>query len=106
MTGLIVTSLTLWIAGFFVNKFTLYQVMIVIPTVMFSVRKVGIHLKPSSIITAEIMFLFFSTVWKLLFHKFVLWRFLLSILLRVIFICIVMYDDTVFIYKQEERKKQ
>lgn len=105
MTTLIIISAFCWIAGFFVNKITLYQILVIVPTIMFCVRKVGIHLKMSNIVTAEVMFIIFSSIWKLLFHKFVIWKFFVSLLLRIIFICVVIYDDTVYVYKQEERKK-
>ena len=103
-TLIIISGLT-WFLGFFVNGFTLYQLMIVIPVIMFSLRKFGIHMKQSSIFAAEIGFLFASTVWRLIFGKFILWKFLLTILLRIIFVIVVIYDDTVYVYKQEERKK-
>lgn len=105
MTGLIITCVLCWLGGFFINGFTLYQILLIVPTIMFSVRKVGIHIKMSNILVPEIMFLFFSIVWRLLFKKFILWKFLVSMVLRIIFICIIVYDDTVYVYKQEERKK-
>ena len=103
-TLMIISGLT-WFLGFFVNGFTLYQIMIVIPVIMFCLRKFGIHLKQSNIIACEVGFMFASCVWRLIFGKFVLWKFLLTLLLRIIFIIVVIYDDTVYVYKQEERKK-
>lgn len=105
LSTLIIISGITWILGFFVNGFTLYQIMTVIPVIMFCVRKFGIHAKQSNIIACEVGFMFASIVWRLIFSKFVLWKFLLTLLLRIIFIGVVIYDDTVYVYKQEERKK-
>lgn len=106
LNGLIIASYILWFGGFFVNGFTLYQVMLIVPTTMFALRKFGIHIKMSNIVVTEGLLLFFSVAWRLLFHKFVLWSFIVSIIIRLIFICIDIYDDTVYVYVSEERKKK
>lgn len=105
LTTLIIVSVVCWILGFFVNGFTLYNFLIAIPTIMFSVRKVGIHVKMSNIVAVECVMLFFSIVFMLIFKNFVWWKFLIGILLRIIFLCIVIYDDSVYVYVSEERKK-
>lgn len=105
LASLIVTSLILWIVGFFINGFCLYNFMLLIPTIMFAVRKVGIHVKYGNIVATEILMLFFSITWRLLFHNFSIIEFLLTIIIRIVFICVVIYDDTVFVYVSEERKK-
>lgn len=105
LTTFIIIAFVCWIIGFVINGFTLYSVSLIIPTLMFSSRKVGIHIKYGNIIAAEVLLLFFSLVWKLLFHKFYVVKFLLSILVRAVFLIICIYDDTVFVYVNEERKK-
>ena len=105
LTGFIITAFVCWILGFVINGFTLYNVVLIVPTIMFSVRKIGIHVKFGNIMVVEIMFLFFSFMWRCLFHKFHIIKFLLSILVRAVFIIICIYDDTVFVYVNEERKK-
>lgn len=105
LIGLIVTSLTLWIIGFLINGICLYNFMLLIPTIMFVVRKVGMHIKYGNIVVAELLILFFSVAWRLLFHNFSVIAFLLCVIVRIIFICVVIYDDTVFVYVSEERKK-
>ena len=105
LTGLIITAFICYILGFLINGFTLYSVLLIIPTMMFAVRKVGIHLKFSNIIATEILFLFFSIMWRLIFGKFAIVQLLLSILVRIVFFIIVIYDDTVYVYVSEERKK-
>lgn len=105
LTTFIIVAFVCWILGFVINGFTLYGVSLIIPTLMFSARKVGIHIKYGNIIAAEVLLLFFSLVWRLLFHKFYVVKFLLSILVRAVFLIICIYDDTVFVYVNEERKK-
>lgn len=106
LNGLIIASFVLWIGGFFINGFNLYNILLIIPTVMFAVRKFGIHVKMSNIIALEVVLLFFKVVFALIFHKFILWRFLVGLLLRGIFFGLVIYDDTVYVYVNEEKKKQ
>lgn len=105
LTTFIIVSFICWIIGFFINGFTLYNIVLLIPTIMFSVRKIGIHLKFGNIVTCEGLFLFFSIMWRLLFNSFHIIPLLLSILVRLVFMIIVYYDDTTFVYVQEERKK-
>lgn len=105
LNGLIITACILWVLGFFVKGFCLYQILVLVPTVMFAVRKFGIHLSMGAIIGTECLFLFFSTSYCLLFGKFAFVKFLLTILLRLIFVGIVAYDDTMYVYVSEERKR-
>lgn len=105
LSVLIIISFVCWAVGFVVNGFTLYQVLLIIPTVMFALRKFDIHIKTGTMISTEILFLFFSVVWKLLFHKFEIVALLLTLLLRAIFYSVVIYDNTVYVYVSEERKK-
>ena len=101
----IIACFICWIVGFFINGFTLYNVLILVPTIMFSVRKVGIRVKASSILTMDVLFLVFSVLWRLLFKNFLWGKFLLTLLVRFIFTCIVFYDDTAYVYITEERKQ-
>ena len=104
LTVFIIASFVCWVAGFFINGFTLYNVLLIIPTVMFALRKFDIHVKLANIVTCEIMFLFFSIAWRLLFHKMVILRLILTLLVRAIFILIVVYDNTAYVYVNEEKK--
>ena len=105
LTTLIAVSFITWIIGFIVNGFTLHNVLLIIPTIMFSIRKFGIHIKQSNIITVEVLFLIFSILWRLLFNKFELIRFIITIVVRLIFLGVVIYDDSVYVYVNEEIKK-
>lgn len=105
LNGLIIASFICWILGFIFNGFTFYNVMILVPTIMFAVRKFGIHVKLGSLIGTECLFLFFSIAWKLIFSSFTWKALLLCLLFRFIAICLAIYDDTTYVYVQEERKK-
>lgn len=105
LTTLIIVSVACWIAMFFVNGFCLYAIMTLVPTILFAIRKLGIHIKCGNILACEIIFLFFSVSYRLLFHKFVIAQLLISLVIRMIFLGICLYDDTVYVYVNEERKR-
>lgn len=106
LNALIIVSIICWIGGIFINGFTIYNVLLIIPTAMFALRKFDIHVKMSNIVVCEVLFLFFSLMWRLLFHKFSLLKLLLTVIARLVFILIVLYDNTVYVYVSEERKKR
>ena len=101
---LIIIQFILWILGFFVRGISLYQVLLIIPVIMFAVRKFGTKIGCQHIIVVEALFLFFSTVMTLLFGHIVMIRYILSLLLRVVSCLIAVVDDTAYIYVTEERK--
>lgn len=103
---LIAIAFVCWIVGFLINGITLYSCMILVPTIMFSLRKIGIYIKGGSITTTEVLLLFFSVMWRLLFSNFHLVPFILTILVRAVFLVMVFYDDTAYVYVTEERKKK
>lgn len=102
---LIIIVVICWIAEFFVNGFTFYNVMLVVPVLMFAGRKFDIHIKYANIITAECLLLFFSVMWRLIFGKFDLVRFIICVLIRAISCIVAIYDDTTYVYVKEERKR-
>lgn len=106
LTALIIVSFVCWILGFFINGFTLYSFITIIPTIMFAIKKLGIFPKLGNIIACEVIFLFFSISWRLLFHKFSLLKLILTLILRIIFIGIAYYDSVAYVYTTEERKKR
>ena len=105
LSTLIIISVITWIAGFLVNGICLYNIAVIIPVIMFGVRKVGIHVSQSNIITAEVILIVFSLIWRLIFHKFIIWKFIVTILIRLVFIGVLIYDETMYVYVSEERKK-
>ncbi len=106
LTVFIIIGFICWAAGFVINGFALYPIMCIIPTIMFALRKFDIHIKMSNIVATEIILLFFSITFKLIFHKFFIVKLLLTLLARAIFIGIVAYDDAAYVYVSEERKKK
>ena len=103
MTGLIITVYILWILSIISYGFSFYTIMLLIPTTMFALKKFAIYPKLFTLIAMEILFLFFSVTFKLIFNKFVLVKFLLLLLLRIIFLGICIYDEKVYVYHEEER---
>ncbi len=104
MASLIIISYVCWILGFIVNGFTLYNVLVFITTTMFTIKKLGVFCKLKNIITWECVFLIFSTLWRLLFHKLVFTRLLLTVVIRLVFIAISVYDDKFYVYVSKEIK--
>lgn len=101
---MIVVQFILWIIGFLVKGFSLYQVMCLIPIICFSIRKFGVKISCGSILTMEILFLFFSTVSTLLFSEIQAAKYIISLILRILSILVIVLDDTMYVYVTEERK--
>lgn len=106
LNTLLIIAFVTWIATFFSQGICIYSICLIIPTLMFMGRKVDYHAKLSSIISVEVIFLILSTAWRLLFHKFILWKFVVTLIIRIIFICIIVYDDNMYVYVTEERKRK
>ena len=106
LTVLIITQFVLWIIGFFIRGFTLYQLCLVTVPICFSLRKFGIKVSYGSLIAIEILLLFFSTIFTLMFSEIDVTRYILSLIVRIISIIIAIVDDTMYIYVTEERKKR
>lgn len=105
LNSLIIVSYIIWVVCLLINKFSLYSIMLLVPTTMFSVRKYGVHISMGNIFVTEFLFLFFSIMMKLMFHNFILSKLILTLLVRAIFVIIVLYDDMTFVYVTEERKR-
>lgn len=102
---MVIIEFVLWLAGFFVRgKLTLYQLMLIIPVIMFALRKVGIKISAVNIAITEILFLFFSTIFTILFGHIEKTTYIICIVIRVISVIIPIIDDTLYVYVTEERK--
>ena len=106
LTILIIIEYALWFIGFFVNGITLYQVMVFFSPTLFMLRKFGIHTNAGPIIALDAFFLICSSLWKFLFGGWDTKIFLINLIIRAIAFGIVLYDDTAYVYVNEERKKQ
>ena len=90
---------------FFVNGFTLYNVITLICATMFAVRKVGIDVKLEYVMTLEVISLFFCIAWRVLFKGFT-WPFLIwTLVSRIVFIIVYYYDSKAYVYISEEKRK-
>lgn len=105
LTVLIVIQFILWFAGFFVKGVSLYQLLLIVTPICFSLRKFGIKVGYGSIITIELILLFFSTTFTIMFSEIAVGRYIISLVIRLISIIIAIVDDTMYIYVTEERKK-
>lgn len=102
---MIIIQVLLWLAGFFIRgKLTLYQLLLIVPVIMFALRKVGIKISAVNIIITEILFLFFSTIFTILFSSIDKVPYFICIGVRVVSIIIPIIDDTLYVYVTEERK--
>lgn len=106
LTALIITQFVLWLLGFFVGGVSLYQLLVIITPICFAMRKFGIKVGYGTLITIELILLFFSTTFTVMFSSIVWGRFIIKLLIRVIAIIIAIIDDTMYVYVTEERKKQ
>ena len=104
LKGMIIFQVIIWIIGLFVKGISLYQILLIIPIVLFSFRKFGLKIGCGTIITMEILFLFFSTVFTILFSEVNIIKYMISLILRVISCLIVVLDDVLYVYVTEERK--
>ncbi len=101
---LVVIPLCLWLATWLVRGFSVYILCVLVSTLMFASRRIGIQVQFNTILTCEILPFGITTILNLLFKTFTWKVFLLTLLLRVIFIGVVVYDSKAFVYFTEERK--
>lgn len=99
------TVIVFWILSFLVNGFCLYTIALAVPVLLYCGRKVNYFSSMGAIVAAEVIILFFSTSWRLLFGKFELVRFLIVLALRITSICIMWYESTHYVYTTVERKR-
>lgn len=102
---LILISVLTVIACWFVAGFSLYSILIVIPVICFISRKVGYHIKFSSIVAFEVILLFLHFTLMFIFVEIKWLQLLFLLLIRAVFIITVLYDDTAYVYVSEERKR-
>lgn len=103
LTVLIAIVYGAWILGFVIDGLTIWNVLLFITTTMFAVRRFGIHVGMSHIVTLEVVFIIFTFLWRLLFNSLSIGWFLLLVFIRVIFIMIVFWDETQYVYIKEEK---
>lgn len=101
---MILLQIVIWFIQWFINGTSLYHGLLLIPIFMFYVRKFGVKVGCGSVITTEILLIFFSTVFTILFSQIDTVKYIITIILRVISCLIIVLDDVLYVYVTEERK--
>lgn len=91
---------------FIINPTNIITWMSIFTTGSFILRPFGIHVKVDKIIPVEILVAFLAFNGSLVFKTFSIKTYLLMIVTRCVFYLIVRYDDTEFVYIQEEEEKE
>jgi hypothetical protein len=99
-------AIVAWLLTFIDYGFGIVSILVTITTGMFCCRKFGYFCKPTTLVVIEGIGIFLSTMLKMLFKSFVLSRFIILILLRLIFFAVVAYDVKTFIYVKEVHRKE
>ena len=105
MSGLLVTSIVVWICSLLEYGFGIAVLSSFVSTVMFCLRKVGIFVNPRLMIIIESLALFLSIVFKIVFGHLSWVSIIGYILLRAIFYGIVLWDTTQYVYVKEVHRK-
>lgn len=103
---LIVLSLINLFAMFMINPVNIITWVSVFTNGSFFLRPLGIHVKINKIIPVEVLFAFLAFNGSLMFKTFDIWNYLSMVVVRLIFYAIVWYDDTQYVYVQEEEEKE
>lgn len=103
---LIAISIALMIATWFKVGFSLMTFTVVITTAMFAGRLFGYYCKLSTIVGIEGLSMFLTYTLKLILKSFTWKGFLFVFVFRLIFILIVNYDNSEFVYISEEKRRE
>lgn len=101
LTVLVVITAIIEVAGFFISPFWLLPVFQLVPTIMFAARRIGVVTPMSKVRNTEITgdVIIIALAWFL--HK-LSWAVVGLLLLRVLFLLVVWYDDKTFLYIEED----
>ena len=102
ITALCIIEIILSVIGFTVSPYILLPIYSIIPTLMFCGRRFGIIVTFSKIRTTEITGDVIITLLGLIFHKLTWLGFLGWIIIRVIFLLVIYYDDKHYLYIEED----
>ena len=94
------------IAMFIVNPSNMLSWVSIFTNMSFVLRPFGIHVPVKKIISVEALLGFIIFNGSLVFRSFDIKKYLIMIFIRCIFYLIVYYDDTQFVYVQEEEEKE
>lgn len=102
ITALCIMEIILGILGFVVSPYLLLPVYSIVPTLMFCARRLGIIVPFAKIRNTELTGDVIITVLGLIFHKLTWLGYLGYMVVRVIFLLLVYYDDTHYLYIEED----
>lgn len=91
---------------FVVNPINLMTWSCIFTTMSFILRRVGVHVKVTKVMAVEILIGFLAFNGSLFFKTFDWRKYLLMLMIRGVFYLIVWYDDSQYVYVQEEEEKE
>lgn len=106
MVILIIIVILDWICLFLINPVNIMTWVSLISNISFILRPFSIHVKLSKIIPVEVLLAFLAFNGSLILRTFSIKTYLLMILVRLVFYAVVWYDDTQFVYIQEEEERE
>lgn len=105
MIKMIIITVVLWIASAVVQGFNLWTIGSMVATALFCGKKIGIFPKLKNLIAIEVITGFITVMIQLLFKRFKLVKFLITVVIRIIFILVAWVDSTMYVYFKETRRK-
>lgn len=106
MNILIILSIMAWVGTAITQGLSLITIGSIVSTGLFCSRKIGHFCKLSTLLIIEGISLFITVAWQLLFNSFSWPRFIICIILRIVFLWICYYDMTQFTYVKEIHRKE
>lgn len=100
--GYIIITGLLHLAGFFTNVTILLPIFQLIPWFMFISKRIGILVPLKKIMTTDITIMVLLYLFSWITGKLVLWKVIVSLLLRVAFYLIVRYHDNTYLILEKE----
>lgn len=87
------------------QKFNMITILSFVSTGLFMSRKVGHFCKMNTLLGLEFVGLFLDTAYRCIVHRFDWKVFLITLILRAVFIGVAYYDMTVYVYVKEKHRK-
>ncbi len=105
MNLLLMETIIVWLFTALLHGLDIVTVAALISTLLFCSRKFGHFCKFSSLAGIEGVALFLLTMTQILFQHFSISKFLLTVLLRTVFLGICLYDMKVYVYVKEKHRR-
>lgn len=101
----LIASVVVTVLTFIVQGFNFAMITSIIATALFCGRKVGYFCKFRHLVTLEVIGLFLTITFQLLFNRFVLVKTIIVVLLRLVFLGVAYYDMTAYVYVSKEVRR-